>query len=67
MEVKSGTSGKLRSLLQYLDISETDFAIRFYAGEISMEEHKTIVGKPFRLLNLPYFLGGKLDDYLKLY
>ncbi|MDR0794624.1 MAG: AAA family ATPase [Tannerella sp.] len=67
VEVKSGSSGKLRSLFQYLDVSKTDFAIRLYAGKISMEEHKTLSGKPFKLLNLPYYLSGKLDDYLKLF
>jgi predicted AAA+ superfamily ATPase len=67
VEVKSGTSGKLRSLHQYLDTSETDFAVRLYAGNIALEEHQTIGGKNFKLLNLPYFLSGKLDDYLTYY
>ena len=67
VEVKSGTSGKLRSLLYYLDVSKCDFAVRLYAGDISLEEHKTLNGKPFRLLNLPYYLSGKLDDYLQFF
>lgn len=67
VEVKSGTSGRLRSLHQYLDLSQTDFAIRFFAGRIALEEHQTIAGKTFKLLNLPYFLSGKLDEYLNYY
>jgi hypothetical protein len=67
VEVKSGASGKLRSLHQYLDISKDDFAVRLYAGKVALEEHKTIAGKPFRLLNLPYYLSGKMENYLKMY
>jgi len=67
VEVKSGTSGKLRSLLYYLDVSSIDFAVRFYAGKLQLEEHKTANGKTFRLLNMPYYLSGKLKDYLDNY
>ena len=64
VEVKSGKSGKLRSLLYFLDNSTGDFAVRFYAGKLQLEEHRTPAGKIFRLLNLPYYLSGKLRDYL---
>ncbi|MDR1683363.1 MAG: AAA family ATPase [Candidatus Symbiothrix sp.] len=64
VEVKSGKSGKLRSLLYYLDQSDIDFAVRFYAGKVQLEEHKTKEGKTFKLLNLPYFLSGRLKEYL---
>jgi predicted AAA+ superfamily ATPase len=64
VEVKSGNSGTLRSLHQYIDISETKFAVRMYAGNIKLEEHKTPEGTPFRLLNMPYFLSGLLEKYL---
>ena len=67
VEVKSGKSGKLRSLLYYLDVSTIDFAVRFYAGKLQLEEHKTPNGKTFKLLNLPYYLSGKLKDYLDKY
>ncbi|MCL2651244.1 MAG: AAA family ATPase [Candidatus Azobacteroides sp.] len=67
VEVKSGKSGKLRSLLYFLDASKVDFAVRFYAGKLQLEEHKTPNGKAFKLLNLPYYLSGKLKDYLDYY
>jgi len=67
VEVKSGKSGKLRSLLYFLDVSTIDFAVRFYAGKLQLEEHKTHSGKTFKLLNLPYYLSGKLKDYLDYY
>ncbi len=67
VEVKSGASGKMRSLHQYLDNSKTDFAVRFYAGKISLEEYRTIAGKSFKLLSLPYFLSGKLEEYIEFF
>jgi predicted AAA+ superfamily ATPase len=65
VEVKSGKSGKLRSLFQFLDMSEISVAVRFYAGQFQVEEHKTTTGKPFKLINIPYFLAGKLHGYLE--
>jgi predicted AAA+ superfamily ATPase len=67
VEVKSGACGKLRSLLQYIDTSKADFAVRFYAGKVQLEEHQTHNGKTFKLLNLPYFLSGRLKEYLDNY
>ena len=66
VEVKSGRSGKLRSLLQFLDMSNISVAVRFYAGDFQVEEHKTLTGKPFKLINIPYFLAGKLKEYLEI-
>ena len=65
VEVKSGKSGKLRSLLHFLEMSEISVAVRFYAGQFQVEEHKTSTGKPFKLINIPYFLAGKLREYLE--
>ena len=65
VEVKSGRSGKLRSLLQFLDMANIPVAVRFYAGNFQVEEHKTLTGKPFKLINIPYFLTGKLKEYLR--
>ena len=67
VEVKAGKCGKLRSLNYFLDNSAIDFAVRFYAGKLQLEEHKTHSGKIFKLLNLPYYLSGKLKTYLDYY
>ncbi|MCL2041288.1 MAG: ATP-binding protein [Bacteroidales bacterium] len=64
VEVKSGTYGKLRSLHQFLELSEISTAVRFYAGPFQVEEHKLSTGKLFKLINIPYFLSGKLNEYL---
>ena len=64
IEIKSGKVGKLRSLHQFIDRSPHPYAIRMYPGLFSIEKHKTPGGKPFVLINLPYYLTSHLDSYL---
>jgi predicted AAA+ superfamily ATPase len=66
MEIKSGKQGTLRSLHQFVERSNHPYAVRMYAGKFSIENHTTPGGKQYKLMNLPYFLMRKLDDYLKL-
>jgi hypothetical protein len=40
-------------------------AVRLYAGQLKKETIHTPTGKAFTLLNLPYFLAGKLEHYLQ--
>lgn len=56
--------GKLRSLLQFMEQSEHPYAIRLLANHFHVEEVKTLSGKQFYLMNLPYFLGSKLPGYI---
>ena len=65
IEVKSGSYGKLRSLHQFIEITNHPYAIRFYGGPFSIEEHVTpIKKKPFFLMNMPYYLGTKINEYI---
>lgn len=64
IEVKSGATGHLKSLLLYMDETEVSLAIRLYAGEYRKEELVTPKGKTFTLLNLPYCFAGKLREYI---
>jgi hypothetical protein len=41
------------------------YAIRLYAGKMGIDEIKTLNDKKIFLLNLPYFLAGRLDDYAR--
>ena len=65
VEVKSGATGRLRSLHQFMDNSSESFAIRLYSGRIKIEQARTIAGKKFQLLNLPYYLAGNLHSYIE--
>jgi len=65
VEVKAGKSGTLRSLHQFMDRCDHPWAIRLYAGPLRQETTRTRQGREFQLLNLPYFLAGKLRDHLE--
>ena len=65
IEVKSGAKGRLRSLHEFLDRVDHDFGIRILANKLSIEEATTRNGKKFKLLNLPYFCIGKIDEYIQ--
>lgn len=67
IEIKSGKVGTLRSLHQFIDRSNHPYAMRIYAGEYSVTETKTPGGTPYKLINLPYFLGTKIPDYIQYF
>jgi uncharacterized protein len=64
IEVKSGASGTLRSLHEFMDRCDHHYAIRMYKGSFQVDELQTIKGKRYKLLNLPYFLGAWLEKYI---
>lgn len=65
IEVKSGPTGHLRSLHLFIDAGGSDLAVRIYTGHLKIEQHQTISGHPFTLLNLPCYLISELDRYLE--
>lgn len=67
IEIKSGKEGTLKSLHQFIDASEHPYAIRMYAGEFKIEQHKTQDGKNYFLMNLPYYLGTQLKEYIEFF
>jgi predicted AAA+ superfamily ATPase len=64
IEVKSGASGSLRSLHSYMDLAPHDIAIRFYVGVLQITDAITPNGKNYQILNLPYFLGSQIENYI---
>jgi len=64
VEVKKGKAGRLRSLHEYINRAPHNFAVRVYSGRLSIDNVKTTQGKKYFLLNLPFYLVGKIDDYL---
>lgn len=67
VEIKSGKEGTLRSLHQFIDRSTHSYAVRIYAGEFKVNETRTPGGTPYLLMNLPYFLGTKIPDYIQFF
>lgn len=64
IEVKSGTNAHLRSLQVFMDSSDVNIAIRIWSKPYSVDKVKTIHGKEFTLINLPFYLIGNLRNVL---
>jgi hypothetical protein len=66
IEVKSGEVGRLRSLHQFMDRCPHDIAVRVCSARLRVDNVKTIAGKPFRLLNLPFYAVSDIHTQLDL-
>jgi predicted AAA+ superfamily ATPase len=64
IEIKSGKTGTLKSLHQFVGRVTHPYAIRMYAGEFNIEQTETPEGKPYLLMNMPYYLGAKIPEYV---
>ena len=64
IEVKSGATGRLRSLHAFMEQSPQHLAVRVYGGKLSINTLDTPSGKVYHLLNLPYYLTGQIEKYL---
>ena len=62
--LKPGEPGRLRSLHQFMDVAPHPFAVRLWAHPLSIQQARTINGKKFFLMSLPYFLAGKIREHL---
>jgi len=64
IEVKSGATGKLRSLHKFMDEAPHTWAVRIYSGKLNIETVKTLAGKAYTLVNIPFYLAGRLVSVL---
>ena len=64
VEVKSGKTGTLRSLHNFMDESRCDFAIRIYSGNMRTEQIATFNKKKFTLFSVPFYLLFRIHDLL---
>ena len=64
IEIKSGATGTLKSLHQFVEAVDHPFAVRIYGGSLSVVKAVTPNKKPYFLLNLPYYLGTQLPEYI---
>ncbi len=65
IEVKSGATGTLKSLFQFVDESDVVCCIRIYSGGPRVDELETKKGKAFQLLSLPFYFVHRLADFLQ--
>ncbi len=55
IEVKSGESGRLRSLHAFMDACSHDMAVRISGAPWRVDQVKTIAGKMYTLMNVPFY------------
>ena len=65
IEVKSGHNAKLRSLHLFMDEAPHNIAVRVWSQPFSIDEVTTHEGKNFKLINLPFYYVGRLEEILK--
>lgn len=66
IEVKTGTNSHLRSLHSFVDASPVSLAVRVWSGKFSIDDvQTTIKKKPFKLINLPFYLLGSLEKIVR--
>ncbi|MBO4587374.1 MAG: ATP-binding protein [Bacteroidales bacterium] len=69
IEVKTGTNSHLRSLHSFVNNSSSFVtAVRVWSGEYLVQDAYTPApdSKPYRLVNLPFYYVGLLDDIIRL-
>lgn len=64
IEVKSGHNSKLKSLHIFMDGVSHDYAVRVWSQPFSVDTVKTIKGKEFKLINLPFYYIGQIYSIL---
>lgn len=66
IEVKAGHNSHLRSLHSFMDGSAAEVAVRIWSGPFSVDDVITLgKKKPFRLINLPFYLIGNIEEIVK--
>lgn len=64
VEVKSGHNAHLKSIHQFMNETNHDIAVRIWSGNYSIDKVKTISGKEFRLVNLPFYMISALPEII---
>ncbi|NTV99666.1 MAG: DUF4143 domain-containing protein, partial [Chlorobiaceae bacterium] len=66
VEVKSGTGSSIKSIHSFVIRKQADVAFRISSSRPSVQELTARMGqreKPFRLVNLPFYLLNRLDKF----
>ena len=65
IEVKSGRNSHLRSIHSFIDQSPIDIGVRVWSGPYSIDDVQTTIGKkPFRLVNIPFYMIGNIEKII---
>ena len=64
IEVKSGHNAKLKSLHLFMEEAPHNVAVRVWTQPFSIDDVTTKTGKKFKLINLPFYYVGRLEQIL---
>ncbi len=64
LEVKSGSHGRLRSLHQFVERTQSNLGIRIFNSELSIDRVTTPQGFDYQLLSIPLYGVGTLSRYI---
>ncbi|NOX47947.1 MAG: hypothetical protein GXO89_13310 [Chlorobi bacterium] len=65
VEIKSGKQERLRSLHQFVDRTNHPYAVLMYVAGFNVENAKTLKGLPYLLVNVPYYLGTIIPEWIE--
>lgn len=66
IEVKSGKSGKLKSLFQFMEKAPHPHAVRIYSGLPQQDQTVTPSGKKIQLFSIPFYLTYRIKKLLEM-
>lgn len=49
----------------FMDDAPHAMAVRLYAGGLRRDAVRTLAGKEYTLLSMPYYLAGQMEQYLE--
>jgi len=68
IEVKTGHNSHLRSLHSFIDAAPINVAVRIWSGGFSVDDVQTSINKkPFKLINLPFYLIWNMEEIVRKY
>jgi uncharacterized protein len=67
IEVKSGATGKLKSLHAYMDDSDGNMAVRVHSGALDISPITTQAGKEYFLMSIPYCFTSLINEYMEYF
>ena len=68
IEVQTGHNSSLRSLHSFMDESDISVAVRVWSGPFSVDDAQTTIKKrKFKLVNLPFYLIGSMEQIVRRY
>lgn len=65
IEVKSGKTGKLKSLNLFMEGSPHAYALRVYSGRLRIDPVRLPSGKTYQLCSIPYYLVSRLQHVIE--